>query len=252
MHLRALIVDDEAPARSRLRKLLAAFPDVEVAGEAADGLEAVAAIERLRPDVVFLDVQMPGLGGFEVVAALPRAGHMPLVVFATAYDAYALEAFEANAVAYLLKPFKRERLAAAVERVRRLVESGSARDEAGRVRRVAEGASRPGHVVCRRRDRYVLVPVDRVVHVSVEDGVARVHTDEGAYRTDLQIGALAARLPDPPFFRAHRATIVNMRRVREVAPYFNGTYLLVLDDPAATEVRTSERQSKVLREMLRG
>jgi DNA-binding LytR/AlgR family response regulator len=246
--VRILIVDDEAPARSRLRKLLGGFPECEIVGEAGDGLRAVSETERLRPDLLLLDVQMPGLTGFEVVRSL--AAPAPLVVFVTAYDQYALAAFEANAVGYLRKPVKRDRLAAALERSRALC--GRAEQELARARRAADEAE-PAlrQLVCRKRDRFVLIPLDRIVCVGVEDGIVRVRTGDATYRTDYQLAPLATRLPDPPFFRAHRSAVVNMNHVREIAPFFNSTYQLVLDDREGTEIQVSERQSKRLREMLR-
>jgi DNA-binding LytR/AlgR family response regulator len=252
--VRILIVDDEASARSRLRKLLSGLAGVEIAGEASDGLRAVAEVERLRPDLILLDVQMPGLTGFEVLRALPAGGPVPLVVFVTAYDEFALAAFEANAVGYLVKPVNRERLAAAVQRARTLCEAGGhAGQELARARKAADAAA-PAlrQVVARKRDRFVLIPVERILLVRVEDGLVKVRAGEAAYRTDYQLADLAARLPDPPFFRAHRTAVVNLDRVLEIAPYFNSTFLLVLDDGKRTEIQTSERQSRRLREMLRG
>jgi two-component system, LytTR family, response regulator len=249
--VRILIVDDEAPARSRLRKLLGGYPECEIVGEAGDGLRAVSEAERLRPDLLLLDVQMPGLTGFEVVRSL--ASPAPLVVFVTAYDEYALAAFEANAVGYLRKPVNRERLAAALERARTLCQvDGRPDEELARARRAADAAEPTlRQLVCRKRDRFVLVPLDKIVCIGVEDGIVKVWTGDATYRTDYQLAGLAARLPDPPFFRVHRSALVNMNHVREIAPFFNSTYQLVLDDRESTEIQVSERQSKRLREMLR-
>jgi two-component system, LytTR family, response regulator len=251
--VRTLIVDDEASARSRLRKLLSGLTGIEVVGEAHDGLQAVAEVERLRPDLLLLDVQMPGLTGFEVLRSLPAGASPPLVVFVTAYDEYAFAAFEANAVGYLVKPVNRERLVAVVERARRLSEAGTAAgEELTRARRAADAvAPTLRQVVARKRDRFVLIPIERILLAWVEDGLVKVRTDEAQYRTDYQLADLAARLPGPPFFRAHRTAVVNMDRVREIVPYFNSTYLLVLGDGERTEIQTSERQSKRLRDMLR-
>ncbi len=155
MKLKALIIDDEAPARSRLKNLAAAHPEIELIGEAADGVEAVAQIGQTKPDLVFLDVQMPGLTGFEVMQALPKDAPLPLVIFATAYDQYALEAFEANAVSYLLKPINRERLAQAVERAAKLASSErQSAEERHRIRRAVNAGAPPlEQIVARRRDR---------------------------------------------------------------------------------------------------
>ncbi len=252
MKLKTLIVDDEAPARSRLRKLLAAHPRIEIAGEAADGVEAVAMIGQLTPDLVFLDVQMPGLTGFEVLQALPKDAPLPLVIFATAYDQYALEAFEANAVSYLLKPINRERLAQAVERASKLAsnESRSA-DERDRIRRAVNAAAPPlEQIVARRRDRFVLLRLNQIFCFEVENGVVRARTEDDSYWTDYQINDLEARLPDPPFFRAHRSVIVNLSKVKEIAPFLKSSYLIVMNDRQASEIQVSERQSKKLRQLL--
>jgi DNA-binding LytR/AlgR family response regulator len=250
--LKTFIIDDEASARSRLRKLLASHSQIEIIGEAGDGLEAVAKIESLRPDLIFLDVQMPGLNGFEVLRALPAKAPLPLVIFATAYDEYALAAFEANAVGYLLKPINRERLNQAVERAHRLFLSESqAADERERIRQVVNAAAPPfEQIVARKRDRFVLVPLEEVFFFCVEDGLVKAKTETGLYRTDYQITELEARLPDPPFFVARRSVIVNLRKVKEIAPFFKSTYQLIMNDPEATEIQVSERQSKRLREML--
>jgi DNA-binding LytR/AlgR family response regulator len=252
MKLRTLIVDDEASARSRLRKLLAAHPEIEIVAEAADGVEALAAIAQSKPDLVFLDVQMPGLTGLEVLQSLPADASRPLVIFATAYDQYALEAFEANAVSYLLKPINRERLAAAVERAARLAANpAGTSDEQARIRRATEAAAPPlQQIVARRRDRFLLLPLDQIVLFEVENGVVRVRTESDRYWTDYQINDLEARLPDPPFFRAHRAAIVNLGKVKEIAPMMKSTFLLVMNDKEGCEVQVSERQSKRLRQTL--
>jgi two-component system LytT family response regulator len=252
MKLKTLIVDDEAAARSRLRRLLAAFPEVEVSGEAADGLEAVEQIVRMRPDLVFLDVQMPQMSGFEVLRALPREAPLPLVVFATAYDEYALAAFEADALGYLLKPVNRERLAQAVGRALQLARNQTrVAAESEKLRAVSRRDITPlGHIIARHRGRYLLLRPEQIVFFRVEDGLLRAYTEAENYWTDYQINDLEARLPKPPFFRAHRAIIVNLRRVREIAPVSKSAFLLVMTDHAATEIQVSERQAKRLREEL--
>lgn len=245
-------MDDEASARSRLRKLIAAHPEIEIIGEAPDGVEAVAMIGRSRPDLVFLDVQMPGLTGFEALQALPKEATLPLVIFATAYDQYALEAFEANAVSYLLKPINRERLAQAIERAGKLAsnESQSA-EERQRISRAVNDAAPPlQQIVARRRDRFVLLRLNQICFFEVENGIVRAKTEDDSYWTDYQINDLEARLPDPPFFRAHRSVIVNLGKVKEIAPFLKSTYLLIMNDRESSEIQVSERQSKKLRQSL--
>lgn len=252
MSVKTLIVDDEDAARSRLRKLLARFDGIEIVGEARDGLEAVDLIVRSLPDLVFLDVQMPALDGFEVLRTLPASVRWPLVVFATAYDEYALAAFEANAVGYLLKPIDREKLERVVERAQRLAaaSSGEVADLA-RLRALAQTTRRPlQHVVARLRDRYLLLPLQEVCFVRVEDGLVKVKTDAQLYRTDYALSDIEDRLPDPPFFRAHRSILVNADKIAEIAPLFKGSYMLVMSDKERSEIQVSERQSKLVRQLL--
>jgi DNA-binding LytR/AlgR family response regulator len=253
MTVKTLIADDEASARSRLRKLLGAFPEISIVGEARDGIEAVSSIVEMRPDLVMLDVQMPGLDGFEVLRSLPAATPMPLVIFATAFDQYALGAFEANAIGYLLKPINREKLGQAISRAQQLIRKPQhAADEKARVNQFARDAS-PGirHVVAQTRGRYVLIPLEDVCFFRVEDSVTKVKTDTALYRIDYGMSDLEARLPDPPFFRAHRSTIVNLHKVKEIAPMFKGAYVLVMKDREGSEVQVSERHSKYVRELLK-
>ncbi len=251
MPIRALIADDEAAARSRLRKLLAAHPAIEVAAEAHDGVATLEAIRRHRPAVVFLDVQMPGLNGFEVVQSLsPEL--LPLIVFVTAYDEYALAAFEANAVAYLLKPVAPARLEAVVQRLDQIARSpGEASREQQRTSMVARSRPQPlHHVLAAQRDGYLLLPLTDVCFFRVEDGVTKVKTSTTSYRTNYAIGDLEARLPSPPFFRAHRSTIANLDMVAAINPMFKGALQLTMKDAQASEIQVSERQAKTVREML--
>jgi DNA-binding LytR/AlgR family response regulator len=260
MPISALIVDDEASARSRLRKLLAPFDFDLIEGDAHDGLAALDAIRRHRPQVVFLDIEMPGLGGFEVVEALsPEV--MPLIVFVTAYDQYALAAFEANAVAYLLKPVVEDRLRTVVARIEQLVRApDGASDTAGRaaaaVRAAAQASTaeakpRPlHHALAIQKDGYRLIPLSEVCFFEVVDGVTHLKTATDAYRTHYAINDLERRLPAPPFFRAHRSTIVNLDHVASLNPLFKGALLLTMKDAQASEIQVSERQAKHVRELL--
>lgn len=252
MTIRAIIVDDEDAARSRARRILTPYTDVEIVGEASTGLEAVELILQTKPDLVFLDVQMPGLDGFEVLRSLPDGFEWPLVVFATAYDQYALDAFDANAIAYLLKPIDREKLTIAMERVRRLlVTAADTNSERAQLRALTGSMHRPlQHVVARHRDRYVLVALDEVCFFRVEDGLVRIKTTKSAYRTDYNLVDLEPRLPKDDFLRVHRATIVNRRKIAEVAPLFKGAFMLIMNDAERTEIQTSERQAKLIRELL--
>jgi two-component system, LytTR family, response regulator len=253
MAVNTLIVDDEASARSRLRKLLAGFPEISIVGEAHDGIEAVSLIGEMHPDLVLLDVQMPGLDGFEVLRSLPQRTLWPLVIFATAFNQYALDAFEANAVGYLLKPVNRDKLRVAIERACQLI--GNPQGVAEEQKRLHEFALKsPGelrHVVAQLRGRFVLIPLEEVFFFRVEDGLTRVKTEIGFFRTDYNMSDLEERLPNPPFFRAHRSAIVNLRKVKEIAPMFKGAYVLIMKDKEGSEIQVSERHSKYVRDLLR-
>jgi DNA-binding LytR/AlgR family response regulator len=247
--MRSIIIDDEEPARSRLARILAAHPTIEVVGEARDGIEAVQKIEELRPDLVFLDIELPGLTGFEVLEAIPESVAMPLVIFITGYDQHALAAFEANALAYLLKPVEPERLAKAVERASKL--SGeSEREHLLRVARETPKTLR--QVVCRKRDRVVLTPPEQILWFQVEDGVVKAHTAAEAFWVNYHLGELEASLPGGLFFRARREVLVNLTRIKEIRPYFKSGFLLVMADTAATEIAVSERQARSLRQRIPG
>src|SRR3954470_3476132 len=251
MRISALIADDEAAARSRLRKLLAAYSFELIEGDAPDGLAALEAIHKHRPQVVFLDIEMPGLGGFEVVEALaPEL--MPLIVFVTAYDDHALAAFDVNAVAYLLKPVVEDRLRTVVSRIERLLAApGEASAEDARVRAAAGATPKPlHHVLAVQRDRYLLIPSSEVCFFQVEDGVTHVKTTTASYRTNYAIGDLEARLASPPFFRAHRSTIANLDQVAAISPMFKGSLMLTMKDSTGSEIQVSERQAKRVRELL--
>lgn len=251
MEIRALIADDESSARSRLRKLLASHSSVVIEAEAHDGVATVDAIQKHRPNVVFLDVQMPGLNGFEVVQALAPE-ELPLIVFVTAYDEYALAAFEANAVAYLLKPVSQSRLQTVVQRVEQIARTpGEASQELTRVHSVARLQPQPlRHVLALQRDRYLLIAASDVCFFRVEDGVTKVKTSSALYRTHYAIGDLELRLPSPPFFRAHRSVIANLDQVASISPLFKGSLLLTMKDAQSSEVQVSERQARRVREML--
>ena len=235
-----------------MRKLLSVYPEVEIVGEAQDGLEALNRITETRPDLLLLDVQMPGQNGFEVLNSIP-ANRTPLVIFATAHDEYALAAFKANAVGYLLKPIKQERLNLAIERASRLLSNGTGpSEEREKLREIVKQMAPPlRQIAARRGDRFVLLSLERIFYLRIESGLLRARTVNESYWTDYHINDLESRLPSPPFFRAHRNAIVNLDHVREIVPFLKSTYLLLLNDSEGTEIRVSERRSKKLRELLR-
>ena len=250
--MRSLIIDDEEPARARLGRMLAAHTDIALAGEARDGLEAIAQIEALRPDLIFLDIQMPGLTGFEVLQSLPANVPVPLVIFVTGYDQHALAAFEANALAYLMKPVESERLAQALDRARKLTGAAAETEREQILRAVREAPKPLQQIVCRKRDRLVLTPPEQILWFQMEDGIVKAHTAADTFTVNYQLGELEAGLPPEVFFRARREALVNLTRIREIRPYFKSGFLLVMADPASTEIVVSERQARSLRQRIPG
>jgi DNA-binding LytR/AlgR family response regulator len=252
--LKSIIIDDEESARSRLIRLLAAHPDVQVVAEARDGLEAVQKIEKLAPELVFLDIEMPGIGGFDVLAAIRPDIPLPLIIFVTGYDQYALAAFEANALAYLLKPVRPERLRHAIEHARRLNRTGAARNhEQEQILRVSRESPAPlRQIVCRRRDRLVLMPPERIFWFRVEDGIVKARTENETWSVAYQLSELEARLPQEQFFRARREVLVNLDRIKELRPYFKSGFLIVMSDPDASEFVLSARQVPHFRQRFPG
>ena len=235
-----------------MRKLLSANPEVEIVGEAHDGLEALNRITETSPDLLLLDVQMPVQNGFEVLDRIP-VNRIPLVIFATAHDEFALAAFAANAVGYLLKPIKREPLTLAIERAAKLLSNETGLSaEREQLREVVKQMVPPlRQIVGRRRDRFALLSLERILYFRIESGLLRARTVTESYWADYYINDLESRLPSPPFFRVHRGAIVNLDHVREIVPFPRSTYLLRLNNKEGTEIRVSERRSKKLRELLR-
>jgi DNA-binding LytR/AlgR family response regulator len=250
--MNCLIVDDEAAARSRLTRLLSAHAEVKIAGEAADGLEAIEGIERLRPDLVFLDIQMPGLDGFQVLRSIPEGAHYPLIVFVTGFDRHALEAFEANALAYLLKPVETDRLAAVLERAQKLCDYERLRsEETQAVAGLARSRAALKQVVGRKRDRFILLSPEDIHYFTVENGLIKAKTAADSYLVNYQLAELESGLSES-FFRARRSVLVNLRHVKEIRPYFKSSFLLIMTGPEGTEVTVSERQAKQLRQLIPG
>jgi two-component system LytT family response regulator/two-component system response regulator LytT len=249
--IRTLVVDDEKLARDRLIGFLSKLPNVEIVGQAENGVEAVERIERDKPDLVFLDVQMPGMDGFDVLKAVSRPA--PHVVFATAYDDYAIRAFEVEAIDYLLKPFARARVEEAVGRVRTRLERGVAGlDVEAVLKRLEDG--RKEHlrqVPVHAGKRILLLPVEDVLWFGVEYRLVYAHTAERAFMTNFTLRDLEERLDAEVFFRAHKASLVNMRQVKEIVPWFGGRYKLVMRDQNASEVPVSRAQARTLRAKLR-
>lgn len=251
--MRSLVIDDEADARARLIRLLGAHPEVTVIGEAQDGLDAIEKIEELRPDLLFLDIEMPGLKGFEVLRSIPSAIEIPLVIFTTGYDQHALAAFEANALAYLLKPIEPERLSFAIERSIKLCSlSGEKERERENILRATGAPKTLRQIVCRKNGRALLVPSEQILWFQVQDGIVHATTAKDSFWVNYQLAELEAALPPHRFFRARREVLVNMSQIKEIKPYFKSSFLLIMSDAASTEIAVSERQARPLRQRLPG
>lgn len=235
MPLRVLIVDDEPLARERVRTFLAQCPDVELIGECASGTEALAAIVDLKPDLVFLDVQMPGMTGFEVLRALP-AGHDPRIVFTTAHDEFAIEAFDVNAADYLLKPFKLARFQQAVERARRDAGTPAAATDNQRLSewldRRAPVAPGQRRLMVRTNERVLFVRLEEIDWIEAAGNYAILHVGKGTHIVRETMSQLETDLPPELFFRASRSAFVRLQRVRELQPLPGGQHVIILEDGA--------------------
>ncbi len=249
--IRTLLVDDEQLARDRLAGFLAGLVDVEVVGQAGDGVQALEMIEQERPDLVFLDVQMPGMDGFQVLKAL-RAP-TPHVVLATAYDEYAIRAFEVGAVDYLLKPLARTRVADAVGRVRERVAANRPGPDLEEVLRRLDERQKVyvTQVPVHSGKRILILPVADVLWFGVEYRLVYAHTHERAHMTNYTLRELEERLDPAAFFRAHKSSLVNLKHVKEIVPWFGGRYKLLMRDQANSEVALSRTQARELRARLR-
>jgi len=251
--LSAVIVDDEQLALDELSYLLKSLDEVSIVAQGHNGLEAVTLIKEHSPDIVFLDVQMPGLDGFGVIKKLlDRKIAVPQIVFATAFDQYAVKAFEVNAIDYLLKPFDKKRVNQAVEKARKKLQStSSSTDKLDTLVKMLE-AQRPQNskVLLRSAGRLLLVEQKDVCFASIEDGVITVvaHTLEGQSNCRTLEELLADLDPDM-FWRAHRSYLVNINRIKEVVPWFKSSYQLRMDDRKQTEIPVSRAQTKRLREL---
>ena len=250
--IRTIVVDDEKLARDRLAGFLAALDGVELVGQAQNGVEALALIEAERPDLVFLDVRMPGMDGFEVLKALRRPS--PHVVFATAYDDYAIRAFEVQAIDYLLKPFARARVEEAVGRVRsRLATAHPGPDLESVLRRLEEQQQKVyvTQIPVHSGKRILILPVSDVLWFAIEYRLVYAHTAERAFMTNYTLRELEERLDPALFFRAHKSSLVNLQHMKEIVPWFGGRYKLVMRNQAGSEVALSRTQARALRGRLR-
>jgi two-component system LytT family response regulator/two-component system response regulator LytT len=260
MPINTVIVDDERPARDELAFLLKGFSDVNVVAQGKNGLEAVALIKEHNPDLVFLDVEMPGLDGIGVIKKLvERKLRLPQIVFATAYDHYAVQAFEVNAVDYVLKPFDKARIARAVQRAKKMVEAHASPVERLEtlVGQLGAGAPKaravqPVKLLVKSQARMILVDAEDMIYASIQDGAITIFARDAEgvsnYRT---VEDLMAALDPGVFWRPHRSYLVNINHIKEVVPWFKSSYMLKMNDKRGTEIPVSRAQTKRLRELLK-
>ncbi len=260
--LRVIVVDDEQLARDELCYQLAQQDELEIVAQAGNGLEALDAVDRYQPDVVFLDIQMPGLGGFEVARRLLERGEDgPALVFVTAFDQHAIEAFEVNAVDYLLKPVDTGRLEQALHRARRRLitersSSGTSaplNDQLERiVKLMATRQVRREQVAVRVGERLMLVQADDIIFASVVDESINIVTVQVTGTSNCRtLDDLQGRLDPDVFWRVHRSHLVNINKIKEIVPWFSRNYILRMKDPRVTEIPVSRSQTKRLREYLK-
>ncbi len=242
MTLRVLIVDDEYPSRQQLRHALGKHPELEIIGEAASAREALKLVEAVEYDALFLDINMPGASGLELARAIREKGPNIKLVFVTAFEEYAVEAFGLRATDYLLKPINEERL---TETVGRLVA------RAAGTTRAAFAGTHPAlaWVAAEKGGTKVPVPVEEIVFITAEGYSVYVHTAQERLPTRFTLQELTDKLPLHTFFRCHRSYLVNIRQIREIIPYFNGTYLLRMKDKHHTEVPVSRARARELRHL---
>jgi len=257
--MRVVVVDDEQLAREELCFQLEQLGTEEVVAQAGNGLEAIAAVERHEPDLVFLDIQMPGLSGFEVARRLlQRDDESPALIFVTAFDQHAIEAFEVNAVDYLLKPVDASRLEQALQRARRRLSSERAgraplNDQLERIVKMMSGRQiRRDQVAVKVGERFMLVQAEDIIYASLADESINIVTGHVAgssnYRT---LDDLQARLDPDVFWRVHRSHLVNINKIKEIVPWFSRNYILRMKDAKGTEIPVSRSQTKRLREYLK-
>jgi two-component system LytT family response regulator/two-component system response regulator LytT len=272
MSLSALIIDDEQLARDELKYLLDSVGGVDVIAQGTNGIEAVDLIEEHHPDLVFLDVQMPGLDGFAVIQRLKDRSvakarlqpngdedHLPQIVFATAYDQYAVRAFDVNAVDYLLKPFDRTRVEQAVERARGRMSEGTTPaaeaqiDALLRLLNRPQGSARapqPAKLIVQAQSRLLLVDQAEICYAAIDDGIIRVVTQNFEGQSKCRtLEELLEQLDPAVFWRAHRGFVVNINHIREVVPWFKSSYQLRMNDKQQTEIPVSRSQTRRLREL---
>ena len=265
MSINTIIVDDERPARDELAFLLKSFPEVSLIAQGKNGLEALTLVKEHDPDLVFLDVQMPGLDGFGVIQKLAeRKLRIPQIIFATAYDHYAVHAFEVSAVDYILKPFDKARIAKAIQRAKKQIEANVPANErledlANQLGKESPASAsgrpvtaQPMKLLVESQSRLILIDAVDMIFATMDDGTITITSKEvegsSNYRTMDELGAA---LDPATYWRPHRSYLVNINHIKEVVPWFKSSYVLKMNDKRATEIPVSRAQTKRLRELLK-
>ncbi len=251
MALRTLIVDDEPIARQVLREELEQIDEIEIVGEAADGTQALASIRELSPDLIFLDLQMPGPGGFDVIRKLPLEGQIPMVVIVTAFDQHAIQAFEAGAIDYLLKPIGQDRVVQTVERALRLrTRPADVAERLAKVQEVAEAPlARPARKIgARSGEEYLLLNTEEVLAVEAEGDLVWIITGKKRYMATQSLKVIQDKLQNTSFRRIHRKALVNIDHVRKMSTLSSQRWLVTLSN--SQEFIVSKRQARSVRQLL--
>lgn len=254
MPIKCILVDDEPLALEEIQYMLETIPDIEIIGKGRNGPEAILLVQELEPDLMFLDVQMPGLDGFEVVEQLIKMDNLPQVVFVTAFDQYAVKAFEVNVVDYLLKPVEKNRLEKALQRVRHQLESKTVseqkiRELLGMMKATPQKRSK---LLIKDKSRNLLVDSEEIYFATVSDGIVSVSSRELQGETNYRtLEDLQADLDPQSFWRVHRSYLVNINRIKEVIPWFNRTLQLKMNDRQETEIPVSRAHAKRFKDYLK-
>lgn len=249
--MRVYLIDDELPAREYLRSLLLEFEGIEVVGISECPLEALPELKSLKPDLLFLDIQMPRLSGIDFSKILTELSAPPLIVFSTAYSQFAVDAFDVDAIDYLLKPFDKDRLSQTLDRAARQIETlrnHTANTDDGGAEIAADDNA--GLIVAHKNEKMILLSPDEVVFAKCEDSITFVYTRDSSYRTTFTISSLYEQLKKHRFFQSHRNTLVNLSCVREIHPWFNGCSKLIMNNLQKSEVLVSRRKNRELKKFL--
>lgn len=251
--MRCMIVDDEAPAREEIKYLLQKYDGVEVVAEAEEGKKAFEIIKREKPDVVFLDIQMRGMSGFDVADELLKLENCPLIVFITAFDQYAIKAFEINAVDYILKPISSERLKSTMDRLSNLLKRGSGDMGKVNIEELLKYISKPRQIQkisVYSNGKHIPLDPYEIIYIGVEGRNTVIKSKKGEFISNLNLGELEEKLKDFPFFRSHRSFLINLEEIQEIDNWFHGTYQITMRGFPKEKIPVSRSNAPKFREMM--